>query len=79
MKNSDAQRERDQHRHDLIMNYWQNLNQLANYDQLLELRDLIEAEISLRITKAEWDFYSDLPSPEHYKFYAEEEQARNEL
>ena len=79
MKNSDAQRERDQHRHDLIMNYWQNLNQLANYDQLLELRDLIEAEISLRITNAEWDFYSDLPSPEHYKLYAKEEEARNEL
>jgi hypothetical protein len=40
---------------------------------------LIEAEISLRITNAEWDFYSDLPSPEHYKFYAKEEESRNEL
>lgn len=79
MINSDAQRERDQHRHDLIMNYWENLKQLVNYNQLLELRDMVEEEVNLRITKAEWDFYSDLPSPEHYKFYAEEEEARNEL
>ena len=79
MINSDAQREKQEHRQALIMNYWDNLNQLANYDQLLEIRDLIETEINARITKAECDFYSDLPAPKHYKFYAEEEEARNEL
>jgi len=46
------------------------------YDDLLELRDVVEDEIATRITLGNWDHYSDLPSPEHYKFYAEEEQAR---
>jgi len=79
MYNSDAQREREEHRQALIQNYWENLKQLVNYNQLTELRDWVEEEIDLRITKAEWDYYSDLPSPEHYKFYTEEEEARNEL
>ena len=46
------------------------------YDDLLELRDVVEDEIATRITLGNWDHYYDLPSPEHYKFYAEEEQAR---
>ena len=76
MKNSDAQREREEHRQALIQNYWENLKQLANYNQLTELRDWLEEEIDLRITKAEWDFYE---APDYYKFYTKEEEARNEL
>lgn len=48
-----------------------------NYDDLIELRDVIESEIDTRITLGEYDMYSD--SPEIYKFNTEEEEARNEL
>jgi len=47
------------------------------YDDLCELRDIVEDEIRTRITIGEYDMYSD--SPEIYKFYAEEEEAHNEL
>jgi len=47
------------------------------YDDLLELRDVIEAEIDTRITLGEYELYSD--SPELYKFHAAEEEAHNAL
>ena len=47
------------------------------YDDLIELRDMVEDEISTRITLGEYDMYSD--SPELYKFHAAEEEAHNGL